>query len=70
VLDGAVKTFEIDTAKPVNAFFEHNGWVTEFIPWYVLLCVPAWYYVQFQVIKIKVIIAKQVKFWLFCFASI
>jgi len=39
MVDGAVKTFEVDTGKPVNAFFEHNGWVTEFLPWCVQLCI-------------------------------
>ena len=56
--DGAVKTFEIETGKPVNAFFEHNGWVTEFLPWCVRLCTHAQHYVQFQLITIKVILVK------------
>jgi len=37
VVDGAVKTFEADTGKPMSAFFEHTGWVTEFISWFVCL---------------------------------
>jgi len=38
VLDGVVKTFEADSGKAVNSFFEHSGWVTEFISWFVKLC--------------------------------
>jgi len=37
VLDGVVKTFEADSGKAVNSFFEHSGWVTEFISWFVKL---------------------------------
>ena len=37
MVDGAVKTFEADSGKPVNAFFEHSGWVTEFLSWFVQL---------------------------------
>ena len=47
--DGAVKTFEGDTGKPVNTFFEHSGWVTEFFSWFVQLCFCA--YMQFQLNK-------------------
>jgi len=42
VVDGAVKTFEAETGKPVNSFFEHIGWVTEFLSWFVQLCYRAY----------------------------
>jgi len=35
VTDGAVKSFEAETGKLVNSFFEHIGWVTGFMPWFV-----------------------------------
>jgi len=41
VADGAVKTFEAETGKAINAFFEHTGWVTEFISWFVQSCCHA-----------------------------
>jgi len=49
VVDGAVKTFEADTGKPINSFFEHNGWVTEFVSWCVLLSVlPQLIFMEYQ----------------------
>lgn len=33
IVDGVVKTLESDTGKLVNVYYEHKGWVTDFVYW-------------------------------------
>ena len=33
--DGVVKSFEAESGRPVSTFYEHKGWVTDFMYWYV-----------------------------------
>lgn len=33
IVDGVVKMLESDAGKLVNVYYEHKGWVTDFVYW-------------------------------------